>query len=1190
MRAEILRGGGGRSFSWLASIPLLLGIAVCSLHSPPQVTESATTVAGKADRILRHAHIGVALMEQLKFEDASIEFAKILDLDAEFVPAHVNLGIAQFNLQQYDEASLHFAKALELDPKQIHAHYMMGLIYRNQDQVDRSMDEFREVIRQDSADPSAHYYLGLLYSRRKEYDQAIKHLREVVSAEPYNASAYYNLAISLTRSGNREKGQEEMERFRNLQGRFGTTTLGLRYLEQGRYSIALEASEEHLPNSGDVSARAIQVTFEEVGSSSGLKFRHTGPGQVGRFTVDSRSTLEQEIVPFLGSGTSFGDYDGDGGMDLFLSNTGAEGAHSALFRNQGDGTFREAGQGLGLDSPAKTMSALWGDYDNDGYLDLYLINYGANQLYRNQENQTFLNVTEEATVGDSSWGVGGAFVDYDHDGDLDLFVVNFVEISPFPGPNSRFPDDFRGANNVLYRNNGDGSFTDVSKASGLSGERRKTLSVICTDFDDRRDIDFYLVNLGQPNQLFSNQRNGRFLDVAPELGIADTGSGTGIGVGYLGREGLPDLALPTLDGANLSLWAQRQNRQYSPRALWSSSTSPAPDQVHTSQLLDFDNDGDLDVLLVAAPLFTQWDQARRNFFLLENRNGTFHDTTEEVGLDRFQGLAVRGVSVADYDGDGDLDFAANVNGGSPLLFRNQGGSQNNWISVGTRGTNSNKLGIGTKVEIKSGRLYQKAEVYGGHGFLSQNPPISHFGLGKQVGIDTLRILWPGGVLQSEIDQPINQVLRVQELDRKGTSCPILYAWDGQKYRFVTDFLGGSAYGYLLAPGIYNYPDTNEYVKLDRARTGLKDGRLAITLNNQLEEVILFDQLELVAVDHPSEYEVYPDEKLLPGPPYLDFRLVTASGARPPVAAIDGRENNILPQISSIDRVYPTDFEKLPFKGYSRSHEMILDLGPTAADRTLLLMHAWIDYADSTSNLAASQAGASLIPPYLQVQDEQGKWVTVLERMGFPAGLPKTMTVDLSGKFLSASRRIRIVTNMCIYWDQVLVESGSPRRDYRVHRLKPAQTDLHFLGFPEFHSPDGRSPKIYAYDRASPTAQWKVHIGGYTRYGDVTSLLQEQDDMFVITRSGDEVEAFFDVGNLPRLDPGWVRDYLVYVDGFGKDMDVNSAEPDSVGPLPFHRMSAYPYAPGERYPDDEAHQRYLREWNTRLEERWYAQAR
>ena len=1188
MKTEFPRGKEWRRPSWLLLLPLFLVVAVCSLRSPSHGVEGAA--AGDADTILRHAHIGVALMEQLKFEDAGREFSKILDLDDNFVPAHVNLGISQFNLQRYEQASVHFNKALELDPEQIQSHYMMGLIYRNQDQVDRSMKEFREVIRQDPVDPSAHYYLGLLHSRKKQYTKAIEHLRKVVAVEPYNASAYYNLAIALTRSGDREQGQKEMGQFRDLQGRFGTTTLGLRYLEQGRYSAAVEATGHDLPRVSGTSAKGIRVRFQEVGRSSGLKFQHGGPGRVDSLTVNSRSDLEERIVPFLGSGSSFGDYDGDGTMDLFLSNSSTLDSRSRLFQNQGNGAFLEVDQGLGLKTSAKTMSTLWGDYDDDGYLDLYLINYGPNQLFRNQENKAFLDVTEAASVGDTSWGVGGAFVDYDHDGDLDLFVVNFVQSDPLPDSKARFPQDFQGASNVLYRNNGDGTFSDVSDVSGLSGGQRKTLSVICTDFDNRRDIDFYLVNLDQPNQLFSNQRDGSFVDVAPRLGIAETGPGSGLGIGYLGREGLPALALPTLDGTNLSLWGQKQDHRYEASAFWPASASPLPRQIHSSQLFDFDNDGDLDVLLLSAPLFSQDDRSHQSFFLLENRDGTFHDVSSDAGLNHFWGIPVRGVSVSDYDGDGDLDFAVNVNGDRPLLFRNDGGNANNWVTLETRGTNSNKLGIGAKVEIKSGRLYQKTEVYGGHGFLSQNPPLTHFGLGKQVGIDTIRLLWPGGVLQSEIDQPINRVLQVQELDRKGTSCPILYAWDGSGYRFVTDFLGGGAYGYLLAPGAYNYPDTDEYVKLDRTRIGLKDGRLAVTLNNQLEEVILFDQLELLAVDHPEEYEIYPDEKLLPGPPYLDFGLLTASRARPPVAASDGEGTNILPQIRSIDRIYPDGFEKLAFKGYARSHEMVLDLGPTSAERTLLLMHAWIDYADSTSNLAASQAGLKLTPPYLQVQDGRGRWVTVLERMGFPAGLPKTMTVNLSEKFLSESRKVRIVTNMCIYWDQVLVETGPPRQDYRIHRMQPEQTDLHFYGFPYFHSADGRSPKTYDYDRVSSTAQWKVHRGAYTRYGNVLPLLEDRDDMFVITRSGDEIEALFDVQHLPPLPSGWVRDYLVYVDGFGKDMDVNSAEPDYVGPLPFHGMSAFPYADGEQYPDDEGHRKYLREWNTRVEEHWYTRIR
>ena len=1125
-------------------------------------------------------------MEQFKFQEAAEKFREILEMDEQFVPAYVNLGIAHFNRQDYNSALRFLRRAIELEPDEAHAHYVQGLIYRNQDRVEEAINGFLKVSQQDPDDPSTNYFLGLLYSRQKDYQNGIRYLERVISKEPYNASARYSLATVLIGSGEREKGTEEMNEFRRLRGLFGSTTIGLQYLEQGKYARAIDdIAAQYFPRQEEVlSGDQIEVTFAEIAEEAGLRFRHAGPGQTDLETK-SREDLEDRIVPYLGSGIAFGDYDRDGWLDLFIGNAGPQEAPGALFRNQGDGTFRETTSQAGIEYSGKTMAVLWGDFNNDTYADLYLINYGSNVLYENNGNGTFEDVTAKAGVGDSSWGMSGAGVDYDHDGDLDIFVSNFVDPASLPRDGTHFPEGLSGTENVLYQNNGDGTFSNLSSTSGLSGGTLKTLGVVCTDFNNSRDIDFYLVNLDAPNQLFSNLRDGTFVDVAQKASDTGVGAGAGVGIGDFNQDGLMDLVLPNFNANNSRLLVNQGNAQYLSTHLPLPEDSP---HTYNGQFLDFDNDGDLDMLLVSAPLFKESSLAEkefRNFHLLENRSGNFHDVSERTGLSRIKSLPIRGLGVGDFDNDGDLDLAINVNGSSPLLLRNEGGNQNNWIAVQANGTNSNKLGIGTKVEIKSGRLFQKMEVYAGDGFLGGSPPVIHFGLGKRERVDVLRLLWPGGVLQSETDQPINQRVELQELDRKGTSCPLLYVWDGKTYRFQTDFLGGSAYGYLLAPGVYNYPDTDEYIKLDRNQLALKEGKLAVTLNNQLEEVILFDQLELVAVDHPANYEIYPDEKLLPSSPYQSFRLFSVSNAGLPVGATDSQGKTILSEISQIDRLYPKLFRKLPFKGYAELHEMILDLGPVPADRAILLMYAWIDYADSTSDLAASQAGYKLIPPYLQVQDEQGNWVTVIERMGFPAGLPKTMTVDLSGKFLSQSRKVRIVTNMRIYWDQILIETGSSRTDYRLQRLSPQWADLHFRGFPEFTSSDGREPKVYNYDRSSSTAHWKVHIGGYTRYGDVVPLLMKRDDMFVIARSGDEIEAFFDVNRLPQLPAGWVRDYLIYVDGFGKDMDINSARPDYVGPLPFHGMSAYPYPDEEQYPDDEAHREYLRKWNTRTEEHW-----
>ena len=1181
--------------SWIVFTLAVIIALACSgvLRSSSSHAPTHRESPERWEQVLRHNNRGVALMERQKFEEAAQEFHKSRQLDEKFVPAYVNLGIAYFNLQNYQEAVQWLQGALTLDPEQIRSHFVLGLIYRSQDQVDQALREFQNVRRQDPEDSSTNYYLGLLYSRQKQYRQAIERLTEVISGEPNNASARYNLAIALLRIGKRDEGRKEMDQFRKLQEQFGTTTVGLQYLEQGKYSAALEEIAPKylpLPLPGEES---LDVSFTQI-SADALTFTHHGrfrPGAEGSASVRSASDLEKKVVPYMGSGIAFGDYDNDGWLDLFIGNASSQGSRCALFHNQRDGSFVETTLQAGLTFSGKTMGVLWGDFNNDTFADLYLINYGPNVLYQNNQDGTFTDVTKRAGVGEPSWGMSAAFVDHDHDGDLDLFVANFVDPARIPESEVNFSDErvwdaaawqaFSGSDNVLYQNNGEGTFTDVSKVSGLDGGARKTVGVMCTDFNNTRDVDFYLVNLGSPNQLFSNLRDGTFLDVADKAGVAGKGiSTTGVAVGDFNKDRFMDLLLSGPLGKGSQLLAYSRNDKYQLSGL-----PKQPVRAHGAQFLDFDNDGDLDLLLVASAPAGQSGEQERNLHLLENRRGRFHDASLRTGLSAYHSLPLRGISVGDYDNDGDLDLVANVSGSSPLLLRNDGGNENNWITVQTSGTNSNKPGIGTKVEVRVGRLWQKMELYGGHGFLSQSPPLAHFGLGKHGRVDLVRLLWPGGVLQTEIDQAINQRIKVQELDRKGTSCPLLYVWNGSTYQFHTDFLGGSAYGYLLAPGVYNYPDTDEYIKLDRSQLALKNGKLAVTLNNQLEEVILFDQLDLVVVDHPADYEVSPDEKLLPAPPYQDFRLISTSNTRPPVAAINGTGQNILPSITRIDRIYPTVPGNFPFKGYAQVHEIVLDLGPVSPERTFLLMHAWIDYADSTSNLAASQARLKLIPPYLQVQDAQGKWTTVVERMGFPAGLPKTMTVDLSGRFLSPSRKVRIVTNMRIFWDQIVVESGAQRRDYRIRRLPPSEANLRFRGFPEFVSPDGRDPKLYDYDRIKRVAQWKAHIGGYTRWGDVLPLLSRRDDMFVITRSGDEIEALFDVTQLPSLPPGWVRDYLVYVDGFGKDMDLNSARPDYIGPLPFHGMSAYPYPEDEHYPDDELHRRYLKEWNTRTVDQW-----
>ncbi|HEY0727424.1 MAG TPA: ASPIC/UnbV domain-containing protein, partial [Pyrinomonadaceae bacterium] len=476
---------------------------------------------------------------------------------------------------------------------------------------------------------------------------------------------------------------------------------------------------------------------------------------------------------------------------------------------------------------------------------------------------------------------------------------------------------------------------------------------------------------------------------------------------------------------------------------------------------------------------------------------------------------------------------------------------------------------------RAGSLAQKLETYSA--FPAPAPSDIVFGIGKRAAIDAVRVLWPAGIVQAETEIATNKALSLTELDRKPSSCPYLYVWNGTSFEFVTDFMGGGEMGHLDAPGVYNTPDPDEYVRIPSGLLKEKNGRFEFRVTNELEEAIFFDRMQLVAIAHPRETEVYPNEGLTV--PAQRFKLFTTRDAKPPLTAVDDHGHDVLERILRIDREYPDDFKLHNIRGFADEHTLTLRLPDQ--NRVRLLLTGWTDYAWSSDNLAASQSGKALSLPALQVKDKRGEWKTVIENIGIPVGRPQTVIADLTGKFLSESREVRIVTNMRIYWDQILVDTSGGDFATRLTRLSPTVADLRWRGFSHEYSPNGRDPMTYDYSKVSFTSPWKVMTGRYTREGDVRPLLSATDDIFVISRPGDELILSFDARKLPPLPKGWKHTFLLYADGFSKEMDINSASPDQVGPLPFHGMSKYPYSWPERYPLTLERQRYLETYNTRV---------
>ena len=1004
-----------------------------------------------------------------------------------------------------------FQKALALNPGHADARFNVALSLVLDGQDERALQEAHAVLERDRNSAAAWYVAGLAALHLGRFEHAVQALTQAKNLDVTVNAVGFQLGLAYEGRGKLEEAIAEWR----LLAQFDPDHPALHY----RLSQALRRTGKTAEADAELEQHnKVRTKLGGPGARPAAleQCKYTLPRVPFHLEPPDRAGIKVQFAE--ASREAFGDgakYRGPiGVVDVAQDGRNhvlvAEGATGFRLLLNSNGVFRPQGN-LWPGVPGSTYQrCLVGDLNNDGVPDALLLGDKGVKLFKFSTNGSMSDATLFAGLGKVS-AVEGALVDLDFRGNLDL-------VSVAPG----------GQGVRVLRNLGNMYFTDITATSGVPATVGSARQIAVEDLNNDDIQDVLVSREGQAPLLLVKLRGGPLLatNVPKEWPAASV-----IAVGDLDNDLKPDLVTLTATRMEVILSG-------TPRPVTLPVESLDPTRV---QLVDYDNDGWLDIVAAGRGL-----QVWRNL-----GPGGFRDVTASLGLDKLERERISALAAADFDNDGDTDLMVGTESGLRLL-RNDGGNANLQLKVRLVGRRSNGSGLGIRLELAAEGLRLSRRV--------QSLPVE-IGVGRHALLESVNARW-FNTSPSYVDVKVEPrtPLNLEEIGIQEGSCPYLYAWDGRRFRFVTDILGAGALGLPVAEGQYVEADTEEIAWVGRdSDFPPRQGRYVLQVTEELREVLYLDRARLLIADHPPGTEVHPTSKLRPGPPYPPPELITLHRRLPLLRAVRSSGEDVTSALAENDGavVSPPQLRTPQLRGLAELHGYELDFGSLETRRPLVLaLTGWLRLGGGMANIAGSHYPGLPFPfPKLEAETAPTLWQPVDVVVGAPSGKTKTILVDLAGKLPASTRRLRLTMAYELHWDRIALFEKADSAVTRLVELAPESADLHWRGFSDLEAFPWYRPLTPVYEKVKPSPVFDLLPAGWcTRYGRVDALAAERDQALVLVNGGDELTLAFPAGAIPPISTGRVRDFFLSACGWDKDSDFHVKTGTTVEPLPWHGMS------------------------------------